>query len=67
MNAITKSSSVRGLEVFLEHLQEKNMSDNTICVYRYAVEQFYRLYPQLTSEICSFTRFICLSIISPRL
>ena len=50
MNAITKSSSVRGLEVFLEHLQEKNMSDNTICVYRYAVEQFYRLYPQLTSR-----------------
>ncbi|WP_419504120.1 tyrosine-type recombinase/integrase [Enterocloster sp.] len=26
------------------------MSDNTICVYRYAVEQFYRLYPQLTSR-----------------
>ena len=50
MNAITKSSSVRGLEVFLEHLQEKNMSDNTICVYRYAVEQFYRLYPQLKTQ-----------------
>ena len=30
--------------------RKKNMSDNTICVYRYAVEQFYRLYPQLTSR-----------------
>lgn len=50
MNAITKPSSVRGLDVFLCHLKERNMSANTICVYRCAVEQFYRLYPQLTSR-----------------
>lgn len=48
MTAIKKSSSVRGLDLFILHLKERNLSANTICVYRFAVEQFYRLYPQLT-------------------
>lgn len=45
-----KPSAVRGMEPFIRHLRERNLSASTICVYRFAVEQFYRLYPQLTSR-----------------
>ncbi len=50
MKTTTGSASSRALEHFQTWLYSKNMSDNTICVYRCAVEQFYTLYPQLTQK-----------------
>ena len=40
--------SNHALDQFQKYLMTHNKSPNTICVYRYAVEQFYHLYPQLT-------------------
>ena len=35
-------------EPFRDYLTSKNMSANTICVYCYAVRQFFRIYEELT-------------------
>ncbi|MCC8026961.1 MAG: site-specific integrase [Clostridium sp.] len=48
MTATARLSTGHGLDQFQKHLTTHNKSPNTICVYRYAVEQFYKLYPQLT-------------------
>ena len=50
MTAVSKLPSNHTLEQFQKYLTARNMSDNTIYVYRYAVSQFYHLYPQLTSR-----------------
>lgn len=50
MNETMKPSTGRRLELFVRHLKERNLSANTICVYRCAVEQFYRMYPQMTAR-----------------
>lgn len=50
MNETTKSSPERGLELFVRHLKKRNLSANTICVYRCSVEQFYRMYPKMTAR-----------------
>lgn len=48
MTAAPKLSSGHGADQFQKYLVSHNKSPNTICVYRYAVDQFYHLYPQLT-------------------
>ncbi len=50
MNGTCKQAPVRGVEQFGKYLNARNMAHNTIVVYCYAVEQFYSLYPQLTSR-----------------
>lgn len=50
MTAIPKLTTNHTLEQFGKYLAACNKSHNTICVYRYAVEQFYRLYPQLNPK-----------------
>ena len=37
------------LNEFRDYLISRNMSDNTICVYRYAVQQFFQLHQSLTA------------------
>ena len=48
MTATPKLQPNHALDLFEKYLAAHNKSPNTICVYRYAVEQFYHLYPQLT-------------------
>ena len=48
MTATPKLQPNHTLDLFEKYLVARNKSPNTICVYRYAVEQFYHLYPQLT-------------------
>lgn len=48
MTATPKLHPNHSLDQFQAYLVTRNKSPNTICVYRYAVEQFYHLYPQLT-------------------
>ena len=48
MTATPRLTSNHALDQFQKYLMTHNKSPNTICVYRYAVEQFYHLYPQLT-------------------
>ena len=48
MTATPKLQPNHTLDQFQKYLVTRNKSPNTICVYRYAVEQFYHLYPQLT-------------------
>ena len=49
--ACTELTNERNLETelaaFREYLLQHNMSDNTICVYVYAVRQFYRRHRQM--------------------
>lgn len=49
MTATPSLPSGHTLDQFRTYLAARNRSQNTICVYRYAVEQFYHLYPRLTS------------------
>lgn len=48
MTATSKLPPGHALDQFHTYLATRNKAQNTICVYRYAVEQFYRLYPHLT-------------------
>ena len=50
MTATPRLTSNHALDQFQKYLMTHNKSPNTICVYRYAVEQFYHLYSQLTSR-----------------
>lgn len=50
MTATPMLKSNHSLDQFQNYLVTHNKSPNTICVYRYAVDQFYHLYPQLTSR-----------------
>ena len=43
MTATPKLQPNHALDLFEKYLAAHNKSPNTICVYRYAVEQFYRI------------------------
>ena len=66
MTATPRLMSNHALDQFQKYLMTHNKSPNTICVYRYAVEQFYHLYPQLTPVTFSFIRYIFWNVTGPR-
>lgn len=49
MSTSEKTETAR-IRQFRQHLRSDSKAPNTICSYCYAVEQFYRLYPKLTSK-----------------
>lgn len=54
------------MQDFQEYLLMKNMSSNTLRSYLYAVEQFYRLYHQLTAENLQFYKLFLLERYKPQ-
>ena len=52
---------------FRRFLVERNMSEQTIKAYSYAVKQFYGLYPQLTDKNLQLYKYFLLNVINHRL